>query len=172
MEGSIVKKRTKILAAAGVVAVALGVGGFAFADFVPKSEATADSAAAKFAPVTVTGTVAKQDLLPTETSNVTLAWTVPSGNNVSAKVTAIEPAGVVVDPASVGGDGNLAYGCSTFVVQKTNHTSNATFPTLAPGASTTFLLNDGITLGDAPATCQGMTFKTKWTVSFSPVRSS
>ncbi len=165
-------KITKLRAGIATCAIAasLGIGGFAIAAFVQTQDAQATSKAAKFAPVTVSGVVVAQNMLPGDSSRVTLTLENPEGNTVKAKVTSITPAGVVVSPSSVGGEAQAAT-CAAFVEQKTDDESNAALPILSAGQSRSYALNNGITLKEAaPIDCQGMDFTTKWSVTLEPIR--
>ncbi len=166
-------KITKLRAgiATAATAAVLGIGGFALAAFVQNSEAQATSKAATFAPVVVTGAIDGQNLLPGDSTKVTLTISNPTSNTVNAKVTSITADGVDVAAASVGGSAETAADCATYVNQKTNDKLNIPFPTIEAGKSAVYVLNNGVTLNNAaPITCQGMSFTTKWKVTLEPVR--
>lgn len=158
-------KRNKIRAGIATLAAGtiIGVGGFAFASFVQNQAVEATGKAATFAPVEVSGTLVSTDLLPGDTSDVTLALKNPGGNSVRAKATAITANGVEITSGEPG--------CAGYVVQDPANGANGALPTMNADQELPYTLVQGVTLRtDAPLVCQGISFKTNWSVTFQPVR--
>jgi hypothetical protein len=158
------KKRFAVLGAVGVTA--LVAAGAAWAAFGSGVEGSAAGAAETVEVVTVTGTQVKSPLLPSEHSAVKLSITNPN-DNVRAQISGITPAGVVV-----GGTGNAATdaSCANHIFQDATLADGDVLPTLGKGGSRTVTLPTGISLGNAPLACNGMTYTTKWKVDFTAIR--
>jgi hypothetical protein len=161
---SVHKKRLAFVGSVAVTAVVAA--GAAWAAFGSGVEGTAAGAAESVQIVTVTGTQVKATLLPGEASPVKLQITNPN-ENVRAQILGIAPAGVVVNGTATAAQ-NLA--CAEHLFQDATLSTPGSFPTLNKDAHTTVSLPNGISLGNAPLECNGMTYTTKWKVDFQAVR--
>ena len=170
MKGFHVRKHLKVMIAGAAVASVVAVAGIAYAAYARSGVGNATGRSEKFRAVTVTGEWGSTTgLLPGEKADVKVKVTISAENTVDAKVT-----GVVAAPITAGDIGNVAPSdkatCAGFLSTK-QYAPTTVF--LAPGASNVILtLKDAVTLGDAPIECEGMTFDTKWTVTFAPQRNA
>ncbi len=161
------RKRIKVILAGTAAAGILAVSGFAFADFLRTSGASANNEAVKFETITVTAAADAQALLPGETSSVTL--TINNPNAIKAKVVEIKPKdvdGVVVDPASLdnGDDADYCEGLITL-------TPSGTLPTLNANGTASVVMNNAVKLEqEMDIRCEGMKVATNWEVKFQAVR--
>jgi hypothetical protein len=161
---SVHKKRLAIVGSVAVTAVVAA--GAAWAAFGSGVEGTASGSAESVQIVTVAGTQVKKTLLPGEASPVKLKITNPN-ENVRAQILGVAPAGVVVAGTATAAQ-NTA--CAEHLFQDATLATPGTFPTLDKDAHTTVTLPNGISLGNAPLECNGMTYTTTWKVDFQAVR--
>jgi hypothetical protein len=158
-------KRTLILIAGAAVA-AIAAGGVAYAAFGYTPTAEANGAAENFDPVTVTVPATTATLLPGEKANIVLKLSNPN-SPTKAKVASITPAGIEITGINDGA--NIDY-CKSVVLQHVTDPANLALPTLGYGDAN-YTLNNGIEFDNAmDIRCEGIQYKSKWTVEFQAVR--
>ncbi|GAA1031128.1 hypothetical protein GCM10009557_25440 [Virgisporangium ochraceum] len=158
-------KRTKLAITGAVAAGVVGAGAIAYAAFGYTPTASGSGSAESFKPtkVTVSDT---PSLLPGEKDNVNLVLSNPN-KKIKAKVESIKPAGISDVKTN---DPNDADQCGKWVIQTVENNANAELPTLGEGDAK-YTLVEGIAFSDdMDIRCEGMTFKSNWTVEFVAVR--
>ncbi|GAB4061536.1 hypothetical protein [Catellatospora paridis] len=157
-------KRTTAIVGTAIVGTVM-VATAAWAVFGSTIVAGASGGAEQVKVITVVGQQVSTTLLPGESSDVNLAIANPNGN-VRAQITSITPGSIVID----GIPQSAVDTCDDHLI--TNQGSlPSPLPTLGKNGSTTVTVTGGVKLaGDAPLTCQGMTWTTNWDVTFQAVR--
>lgn len=167
-------KRLKILVAAAAAVGVVAVGGIAYAAYARTNDTEAVGNAESFKPLTVSGQwvggPGGAGLLPGEAGDVRITVSVSADNTVNAKV-----ASIVAQPISAGDISGVAADkkedCKK-ALQPAGYEPTALI--LAKGATNVQLTLKSAVLFAASATvdCEGMSFKTKWTVTFVPDRAT
>ena len=176
-------KRTTTVVSGAVAVGLVTIGTVAYAAFQNSASADAGNAngAETFKPIVVVSsawlgvrdsthtTVVGANMLPGEFGDVLLRLQNPDANTVNGKITQIDP--VVPTAAQIGGvsSGNKAT-CLGMLEFSTYNPITAKV-VLPHGTTTDIDLNNAVKLHpDATSICQGMTFPTKFTITFTATR--
>jgi hypothetical protein len=176
------KRTTAIVSGATAVGL-VTLGTVAYAAFTSSASADAGKNGAEtFKPITVTSstwlgvrdaghrTQVSANMLPGEFGDVQLALKNPSTNTVNGKITKIEP--IVPIASQIGGvSADNRAGCLDMLVFSTYTPTWDKVVLPHDGLDHTIALNNAVQLKDeADEKCQGMTFPTKFTITFAATR--
>lgn len=165
-------KKMKTTIVAGVAALGIATAGVSWALFSQSATANAvGGEGGKLKPVTVTSATYKYDnavaggdpgsLFPGHKASVVIEVSNP--NSVNVKVDTVKPAA----SNAVAATGSTPAECATAIVLADPANFGADAVTIEPGKSKTLVLTDAVEMKAAESRdeCQGMKFKTAWTVS-------
>lgn len=171
------KKKFKVMIAGAAAAGTIAVAGISYAAFARTNNTEAVGTSESFKPVTVSGQWAggpgggTSGLLPGEAGDVRITVSVSGDNTVAAKVSSIVAKPITADDISGIADNSKKTYCASMLVPATY---SPTEVILAKGAANVQItLKGAVKLKpEAEIDCEGMTFKTGWTVSFVPDRAT
>jgi hypothetical protein len=169
-----VKKKIKVLIASAAALGTVAVAGISYAAYARTNNADAVGTSEKFRPLTVQGqwlgTTASTGLLPGEAGDVKVVVAVSADNTVGARVTSIVPQAITA--ASISGIPTAQKEACANLLKPASYAPTNPNLVLRKGASNVELVLKEAVLFDSSATeaCEGMSFATKWTVSFAPDR--
>ena len=167
-------KKVKVMIAGAAAAGTLAVAGISYAAFARSNDVNATGTSEKFRPVTVSGKwVGGKDsvgLLPGESGDVRITVSIAGDNTVNAKVTGITPQAITADSIS-GVPDDQKEACAKLLRPATYVPPSLV---LSKGAANVQLTLKEAVYFDKTATeaCEGMSFATKWTVTFEPSRAN
>jgi hypothetical protein len=176
------KRTTAIVSGATAVGL-VTLGTVAYAAFTSSANADAGntSGAEKFKPIAVTSAtwlgvrkdehavVVSKNLLPGDFGDVRIRLNNPANNTVNGKITSINPVAVPNNEIKGLSDDNWQDDCNAYL--KFSKYTPAALVLPSDGKNYEFDLNNAVNLDkDAPIECQGMTFPTKFTVTFEATR--